>query len=305
VQWLDYTQGLNRYTYCMNNPLCYVDEDGELWFIIGGALIGAYLGASMRSKSFNPKHWTKDWWKGALIGGATGAATGGLVGTMWGAGATISLGVSGSSFYVPLVTFTPGTALAGGVTTVTIGGGLGLWSGITMPLGKNNGEGGNAVNSSNTYTPDPEVSNAIERWNKDRDNGAFNAMDVLGFSFSQASSTVYNEKANRWMGKNGKTYSFKFNGNQYTGGRVNFARNLATKLDYAAKGTGAINIGMSLYDGYKGKLSPVQTAMDVAFGGYSTFAKDWTGPWVGIWYNLGKEYGPIHKYLEYRNKQKY
>jgi hypothetical protein len=32
VQLQDYTQGLNRYAYAMNNPLCYVDENGEFLF---------------------------------------------------------------------------------------------------------------------------------------------------------------------------------------------------------------------------------------------------------------------------------
>lgn len=34
--WLNY----NRYAYCLNNPLIYVDEDGEFWHILAGAVIG-------------------------------------------------------------------------------------------------------------------------------------------------------------------------------------------------------------------------------------------------------------------------
>ena len=34
VQVLDFTQSYNRYMYAMNNPLCYVDRNGEfLWFV--------------------------------------------------------------------------------------------------------------------------------------------------------------------------------------------------------------------------------------------------------------------------------
>ena len=29
VQMPDFTQNFNRYSYCLNNPLVYVDEDGE------------------------------------------------------------------------------------------------------------------------------------------------------------------------------------------------------------------------------------------------------------------------------------
>ncbi|MBR6284784.1 MAG: hypothetical protein IKR25_10910 [Muribaculaceae bacterium] len=33
VQQPDGTQGFNRYTYCLNNPLQYVDVDGENTYI--------------------------------------------------------------------------------------------------------------------------------------------------------------------------------------------------------------------------------------------------------------------------------
>ena len=33
VQAPDYSQSFNRYSYCMNNPLKYVDEDGEFWWL--------------------------------------------------------------------------------------------------------------------------------------------------------------------------------------------------------------------------------------------------------------------------------
>ena len=32
VQLPDNLQGFNRYTYGMNNPLCYVDKNGEFWW---------------------------------------------------------------------------------------------------------------------------------------------------------------------------------------------------------------------------------------------------------------------------------
>ena len=33
VQVPDFTQNFNRYSYCLNNPLKYVDKDGEFWFL--------------------------------------------------------------------------------------------------------------------------------------------------------------------------------------------------------------------------------------------------------------------------------
>lgn len=299
VQFLDYTQAFNRYSYCMNSPLCYVDESGEIWFLIAGALIGAYVGASIKSHSLNPKHWTNDWWKGALIGGLVGAVAGQTIGTMWANGATISFGVSGSSFYVPIITFTPSTATAASITAVTIGGGLGIWSGISIPLG--NKQNNEHCQETNETTPNKGVIDMIEKWEKKKkhsnDSGPFNYLDYTGFALSQASITVYSPEANQWMGKNKKMYNFNFNGNKYTGGRINYAKQLATKLDYAVKGIGAINIGMSWNEYRKGNFSLPQAIMDTVFGIYSS-ANSKYGTWTGIWYNLGKEYGPIHKYLK-------
>jgi len=36
-------QNFNRYSYCMNNPLMYIDQDGEFWHIIIGAVIGGVI----------------------------------------------------------------------------------------------------------------------------------------------------------------------------------------------------------------------------------------------------------------------
>lgn len=43
VQAPDLTQNFNRYAYAMNNPLCYVDKNGEFWWIIVGAAIGGVV----------------------------------------------------------------------------------------------------------------------------------------------------------------------------------------------------------------------------------------------------------------------
>jgi len=83
--WLNY----NRYTYGFNNPLMYVDPDGEIaWFIpvIIGAVAGSYMGGvAANDGQYNPTKWDygsgKTWGYmlgGALIGGGS-AYLGGLV----------------------------------------------------------------------------------------------------------------------------------------------------------------------------------------------------------------------------------
>ena len=77
------TQNFNRYGYCLNNPLVYVDENGEfiITAIIVGAIVGAYIGGSQANGTYNPFRWdysSGNTWLGigggALIGGVSGAA---------------------------------------------------------------------------------------------------------------------------------------------------------------------------------------------------------------------------------------
>lgn len=44
VQMPDFTQNFNRYSYCLNNPLVYVDENGE---VIGLIVFGGAMGATL------------------------------------------------------------------------------------------------------------------------------------------------------------------------------------------------------------------------------------------------------------------
>ena len=80
VQMPDGTQSYNRYSYCMNNPLVYVDKDGKFWHIVIGAAIGSI--ANLLANWNN----IEGFWDGfttfitgAVAGGAT-AATGGAAG---------------------------------------------------------------------------------------------------------------------------------------------------------------------------------------------------------------------------------
>lgn len=71
VQMPDFTQNFNRYSYCLNNPLIYIDENGEYWHIIAGAIIGGTINLITNWDEFD------NFWEG-LASFAVGAGTGAL-----------------------------------------------------------------------------------------------------------------------------------------------------------------------------------------------------------------------------------
>ena len=107
VQLPDFSQSFNRYSYCLNNPLKYVDPDGEIaWFVpvIIGAAIGAYTGASIQSGTAAFWHWKSDAWKGAIVGGIIGGV--------------IGLGVSSALYSYSSIVTTSSINISGLVETI-------------------------------------------------------------------------------------------------------------------------------------------------------------------------------------------
>ncbi|MCM1079019.1 MAG: RHS repeat-associated core domain-containing protein [Bacteroidales bacterium] len=75
VQDPELPQNFNRYTYAMNNPLCYVDKDGEFWWFVAAAA-GVYIGGVLSNHGeLNPFAWDYK-----SVSTYFGMATGGLVG---------------------------------------------------------------------------------------------------------------------------------------------------------------------------------------------------------------------------------
>ena len=90
VQMPDYTQSFNRYSYCLNNPLKYVDENGEeILTIFVIAVIAGTMNLGWQYYNGN----VNNFWQGfAAFGvgaaaGALGAGVGGYIFTLAGGGA--------------------------------------------------------------------------------------------------------------------------------------------------------------------------------------------------------------------------
>ncbi len=131
------TQDYNKYSYASNNPMCYVDPDGNIaWFvpIIIGAAIGAYSGGAIanggdltpwNTGKGNDKSWDfssgKTWGYmlgGAIVGGASGAL-GGAIATS-GIPFANTISIATSSFVNSLGT----NIYTGGATGVSISFGI-------------------------------------------------------------------------------------------------------------------------------------------------------------------------------------
>ena len=89
VQAPDFTQNFNRYSYCLNNPLVYVDQNGEWIHILVGAIIGGVVNLTIKAiqgKIHNFGDGLAAFGIGA-VAGAVGAATGGAAFIAAGGGA--------------------------------------------------------------------------------------------------------------------------------------------------------------------------------------------------------------------------
>lgn len=167
VQMPDFSQNFNRYSYCMNNPLKYVDKDGKSFFLIAAIVAGAYFGGSAANGTFNPIKWNYGSWKtyaGMAVGGMAGyagaalgtsvvAATasgtssigagmaGGMIGGM-ASGAINGVGmaaISGGSLNDIMEGMTLGTVMGGfgGAISGGIGNVIGDFSGVSGSSFKN------------------------------------------------------------------------------------------------------------------------------------------------------------------------
>ena len=83
VQLPDNTQGYNRYSYCLNNPLRYNDPSGRVFWLVP-ILVGALVGAATSSVTYflvtpHKNYSCKGFWKSFGMGAFAGAL-GGLAG---------------------------------------------------------------------------------------------------------------------------------------------------------------------------------------------------------------------------------
>lgn len=135
VQDITNPQNLNRYSYCLNNPLKYTDPTGEFFHIIIGAAIGGavnLISGLVSHKVDNVGKGFAYFGIGALAGAASAAVGGGLGSAMAGTG--FSAGFTGSA--------AAASATSSFATGAAIGGAGGAISGSVTGLGNTLVDGG-------------------------------------------------------------------------------------------------------------------------------------------------------------------
>ena len=122
VQLPDFTQAMNRYGYCMNRPLCYVDENGEFFWIVVGIAAGvtAITNVAIHWNEITAAGGWKGFWKGAGYALAGGVAGG--VGAAVGIGAAVGFGAAAG---------VTGAQLAAATTGILPGATVGAYSRAT------------------------------------------------------------------------------------------------------------------------------------------------------------------------------
>ncbi|UAK52318.1 RHS repeat-associated core domain-containing protein [Capnocytophaga ochracea] len=132
------TQNFNRYGYCLNNPLVYVDENGEfiITALIVGAIIGAYIGGSQANGTYKPFKWdfnNVEAWGGIVGGGIIGCLSEGVAAYAGGLAVAglVAYGITGGVIGGAVVGATSGLVggfISGGFMSQLPGGNGKFWS---------------------------------------------------------------------------------------------------------------------------------------------------------------------------------
>lgn len=130
VQAPDNSQGFNRYSYCLNNPLMFTDPSGEFWHLIIGAAIGGIVNWATHGAEFNAKG-LEYFGVGALAGALAAGVGAGVSAAIAGAG---HAGVSGATFATGFMGTS--TAISTGIASGFVSGAsAGLTSGFVTGFG--------------------------------------------------------------------------------------------------------------------------------------------------------------------------
>lgn len=125
VQAPEHSQSFNRYSYCMNNPLVYKDENGEFFGLIVGAIIGGVINVALNAKNIS------NVWQGLAyfgIGAAAGALSAGI-------GSGVNVAMAGGSFGAGFMGTATGISSTGFISGALTGAASGFAGGFVTNSG--------------------------------------------------------------------------------------------------------------------------------------------------------------------------
>lgn len=126
-------------------------------------------------------------------------------------------------------------------------------------------------------------------------------MVVLSTTLSGTSEVYYSKHFGTWMGKDFKVRSQSWGGNQYTGGKNKFAKQMAKKITWGGNVLGIYN-GVNTYlDWRRGNSSSQQFLIEEFSNIYSTVGGVYGAAW-GVGWEMGRQttYQTWYQQLKYR-----
>ena len=283
VQVPDFTQSYNRYSYCLNNPLQYVDPSGENF-------VSIFLYNACTFFTFPARLTTEAVsWVNDHINGEVKADGYFHPDYLFDAAPPHSIDYQNvinlqnpftATFYEPdMMTDADGTTYrteyywaavgAGGKYTAKIGNGF--WKKLFSSYRE----------TIRWYTREVEIPASSEH----HTNGSVFAAASAIFNIS--GNTFYNPNTNRWLGKNGKFYDFTFNGNGSTGGRNKFAKATSSGLKWGGRILGGISTINDVYDFFTVNTTEgrAKATMELIADGVGSVPD--IGPFFTLYWNLG------------------
>ncbi|MGV8138342.1 MAG: RHS repeat-associated core domain-containing protein [Mangrovibacterium sp.] len=260
VQAPDFTQGFNRYSYALNNPLKYTDPSGYTWW-------GHFW--NWAGEGFDN---LGDWMAKNNIQFQVGINMSGS-GTVPFANVSTPNGVNASVGYN-----IENDML--GIGTNTNG-----FNSFWYPSYNYNATVENAYASiestRNQYTDEWYAKN----------KGGLDWTFYTGTGLTIAEKSLFSKEFGTWMGKDLKFRSQSWGGNKSTGGKFSFAKSTGNKISVAGK---VISV-YSMYGSYSkwkgGEISNELFTGDMASGVAGMFGGIYGASW-SIGWELGKNYGP-------------
>ncbi|MBR1514087.1 MAG: hypothetical protein IJ622_07340 [Bacteroidales bacterium] len=96
----------------------------------------------------------------------------------------------------------------------------------------------------------------------------------ISFNIAFSSKILFDEKSGQWMGKNFKFYSMKWGGNQYTGGKLKFAKTTRNILKGTGYAISAIEGAITINNYAQGDITFSEMAREIGFNVGTTLSGD-------------------------------